>query len=401
MKNIELNTFFDLYPSPYPFDVPDRLSKGFRRVYDLKDEQRLIFPEKRSSKDKIKDVLIIGSGHTEGIYHALRNPDLEFTCIDISEKAITSSQENAKQLKLNNITFENIDFLELKSKTKYDVIYAFNVFQYFDNPSIGFTKCNKLLKDDGALIVSVSSSYYFEDIDFIRGLLLDLNYSFDKSEDIKEAFNFVKGLDNFHPSKIRMVDGDKWINENDFVSRYLIPIHKSYSIYDLFDEISSSNFYFQGWYHNYLYYPSALLREKNELHITLFERISSLSNLDKYDCISKIFRSKNDRFSHTFCLRKNKEFEFYDNKLLDNEKSIVSLRPYQLIKTHKNQSESFAIISNFQKRLKVKEHKIANLVSKPKKISDLLADTSIDLTNDDLKNTLSDLLESSIIFLYE
>ena len=67
MNKVTLDKYFDLYPSPYPFDVPERISNGLRRPYDINDEKHLIFPEKNSKKKSIENVLIVGSGYSEGV----------------------------------------------------------------------------------------------------------------------------------------------------------------------------------------------------------------------------------------------------------------------------------------------------------------------------------------------
>ena len=36
---------FDYYPIPHPYDVKERVNKGFRLPYDLQDEIRLLFPK--------------------------------------------------------------------------------------------------------------------------------------------------------------------------------------------------------------------------------------------------------------------------------------------------------------------------------------------------------------------
>ena len=111
-----MENFFDKFPSPHPFDVQERISNGFREPYDLSKESRLIFPEKLNKSFKIKTALIIGSGHTEGIYHALRNPDITYTCIDISKKAIDASIKDANRLKLKNCTFIHANFLDFNKE---------------------------------------------------------------------------------------------------------------------------------------------------------------------------------------------------------------------------------------------------------------------------------------------
>ena len=100
MTQKNLDKFFDSYPSPYPFDVSKRIKEGYRECFDLFEEFKLIFPEKNSDYSNISNVLILGCGHVEGLYHSIRNPKINFDCIDISSNAILSAKENS-----DNLTF--------------------------------------------------------------------------------------------------------------------------------------------------------------------------------------------------------------------------------------------------------------------------------------------------------
>ena len=91
--NKTLANFFDLYPSPFPFNVKERVEKGYREAFDIADEYNLIFPDKGSKKNSVENVLIFGCGHTEALFHALRNPKINFVGVDISKKAINSANK--------------------------------------------------------------------------------------------------------------------------------------------------------------------------------------------------------------------------------------------------------------------------------------------------------------------
>ena len=84
MAQKNLDKFFDSYPSPYPFDVAKRIKEGYRECFDLFEEYKLIFPEKNSDYSNISDVLILVCVHVDVLDHALRNPIINFDCIDIS-----------------------------------------------------------------------------------------------------------------------------------------------------------------------------------------------------------------------------------------------------------------------------------------------------------------------------
>ncbi len=401
MTQKNLDKFFDSYPSPYPFDVSKRIKEGYRECFDLFEEFKLIFPEKNSDYSNISNVLILGCGHVEGLYHSIRNPKINFDCIDISSNAILSAKENSDNLKLKNVNFKIHDITSYSSKAKYDVIFATNVLQYVEDPSSVLQNIYKLLKDDGALILSLPSSYYYEDVDYMRKVLLSLGYEYNNADHIDDAFNFVYGLDGIHPSKVRMVEGDDLIDKKDFVSRYMVPYHQSFSIIQLFNLLESTNLFFQKWYYNQLYYPSALIRAVSSKHASLFDRINSLDKITKWDSVCRIFRSRNDRFSHTLCVRKEKEFEFIEEKLLNDDKSIVAVKPFQYIESIPKTSEKYAIMTNFKKKLDEDEINILDLLKKPKSLEKLLNNKAVNISANNTIDIIRKLSESGIIHLYQ
>ena len=395
--NKTLSNFFDLYPSPFPFDVNERIKKGYREPFDIADEYNLIFPDKGSKKNSVENVLIFGCGHTEALFHALRNPTINFIGVDISKKAINSANKFINENNLNNIEIENVNLIDFNSNVNFDIIYANNVFQYLDDPIEGFHKSYSLLNESGAVVCSLPSSYYFSEIDIIRKRLINLGYSYLDEDNINEAFNIVSGLGGIHPARVRMVDGDKFIDKKDFVSRFLVPIFSSFSISDIFSLINNSNFYFQSWYSNSLYYPSALLRKESTKHSSLYNRINQLPDNQKWDFVCEIFKSSNDRYSHTFTLRKDKDHEFISNTLLNSDNSFVCLRNNLAIKKIPESQETFVISSNYKRKLTDNETLLVNQFEKPIKLKDIYK-LKIDI--EDIDNVIISLLESSIINIY-
>jgi SAM-dependent methyltransferase len=392
-----LSNFFDLYPSPFPFNVKERVEKGYREAFDIADEYNLIFPDKGSKKNSVENVLIFGCGHTEALFHALRNPTINFVGVDISKKAINSANKFINENNLNNIEIENVNLIDFNSNVNFDIIYANNVFQYLEDPIEGFHKSYSLLNESGALVCSLPSSYYFSEIDIIRKRLINLGYSYLDEDNINEAFNIVSGLGGIHPARVRMVDGDKFIDKKDFVSRFLVPIFSCFSISDIFSLINNSNFYFQSWYSNSLYYPSALLRKESTKHSSLYNRINQLPDNQKWDFVCEIFKSSNDRYSHTFTLRKNKDHEFISNTLLNSKNSFVCLRNNLVIKKIPESQETFVISSNYKRKLTDNETLLVNQFEKPIKLKDIYK-LKIDI--EDIDNVIISLLESSIINIY-
>jgi len=395
--NKNLDNFFDAYPSPHPFNVKERIENGYRQPFDIVDEYNLIFPDKGSKKNTVENVLIFGCGHTEAVFHALRNPKINFLGIDISNNAINSANKFIVDNNLENIKFEKIDLLDFNSEINFDIIYANNIFQYLEDPLDGFHKCYSLLSESGTVVCSLPSSYYYSEINIMRKKLINLGYSYLDDDSINEAFNIVSGLGGIHPASVRMLDNDKFIDKKDFISRFLVPIFSCFSIDDIFSLIRESNFYFQSWYSNSLYYPSALLRRDSSKHPLFYDRINNLPDLLKWDFVCEIFKSSNDRYSHTFSLRKSKDHEFINNSLIKSDDSFVSLRSNLAIKKIAESQETFIISSNYKRKLTEYETLLVNQLEKPIKIKDIKKSK---LNIDNIDNVIISLLESSIINIY-
>ena len=74
--------YFNLFPFPHPIDIKDLINKGLREPYDIIDEKKHLFPD--DIDKKVNNVLIVGCGFNQALYHAIRNPDINFTSIDFS-----------------------------------------------------------------------------------------------------------------------------------------------------------------------------------------------------------------------------------------------------------------------------------------------------------------------------
>ena len=307
-----MDNFFDTFPTPYPYDVKDRISKGMRLSFDLSDELNFIFPKRKNIKNL--NVLVVGCGYNEAVFRALRSPKFTFTGIDISEKAIDDNKDQIKNFNVKNLNVLESNIFDFKDD-KFDVIYCMDFISYQKSPLKVLKHLSSLLNDDGVILCSVDTSFYFREVDYIRNMFLDLGYSFNNTDHINEAFELVKKLDPFHPSRIAILKMDKnqakiddFIDINDFASRFLKPIHNSFSVNDIFTLIDKSDLYFQSWYDNALYYPSINLSDS--FLPSFREKLSKKNIISQWESISLIKGPYIKHFKHTFCLSKLKNNSF-------------------------------------------------------------------------------------------
>jgi 2-polyprenyl-3-methyl-5-hydroxy-6-metoxy-1,4-benzoquinol methylase len=117
---------------------------------------RLLFDIAQKYVNKSKFVLDIGCGAgTISLYLSSRG--INVLGIDISKRAIEEANKSAKNLKLENATFEIINFPTEVPKGIYDLVLCFEVLEHLKDDTLALKNIYKLLKKNGILIISVPS----------------------------------------------------------------------------------------------------------------------------------------------------------------------------------------------------------------------------------------------------
>ena len=394
------NNIFDKYPFPHPYDVKKKIEQGMRLPFDLHDELDHIFSTQKLKK-KYK-VLIVGCGHNEAIYHSLRNPKFKFTAIDISSSVIDSNLKQIEDYNIKNLKIHNIDILDFNDN-QFDIIITMDFISYHENPVQVLKHISSLLSDNGVILANVLSSSYFQQVNIIRDVLLNLGYSYESDEDINEAFDFVKKLDNLHPSRIALLDFVKgqadpnsFIDIRDFTIRFLNHSVHYYSVNELFELFKLSNVFFQGWYSNSLYYPSANI--KQNFIPPLVKRLKSKSLQEQWDNICNINGPYKSHFKHLFCLSKNESNLFLQHDLMKDHKTVLNTRKYHSYKKSRGVGNSFILSANRKTMLNDDEDAIYRLLESPRSIDYILNSNEIDLGKEKRELIINNFFESSIIF---
>lgn len=105
---------------------------------------------------KDKDVLEIGSGTGEFLYHCKSHKPKSVRGVEISEYASAIAKEKY-DVNISCSTIENF-----KAEKKYDVIFMFHVIEHVKEPQIVIDKCRTLLKEGGVLIMETPNCASFE-----------------------------------------------------------------------------------------------------------------------------------------------------------------------------------------------------------------------------------------------
>ena len=393
VSNSDISKFFDQYPFPAVINVEEYIGKGIREPFDFADDANIIFPE--NAKRKPNKVLIVGCGHNEAIYHALRNPKISYFALDISNNAVVHNKKVIKESNIKNLEVVHQDLIDSKHEN-YDLIYAKNVVSFVNSPLEALKRLSDGLSDDGALILSVPNAYHFSAVNFIRPLLRDLEFDPHNQESAKDAFELIKGLGNTHPSAMMTFGKEEFIPLVDFISLFLAPKLNIFTIQDLFDLYAKSGLYFQNWYDNVLYYPSSSIRHNETKHPGIYKKINSLDRVSMWDSIGRIFGPKRSHHYHNACLRKKSDYEFFPYNLFNNTKTYVSLSPNQTIRTLEGADSVFAVRANVRLKLSPEHKEIIDILDKPQLLSSLLEHKKIS-SNDQRSDTLLELFEASVV----
>jgi len=396
---------FDYYPIPHPYDVKERVNNGFRLPYDLQDEIRLLFP-----KGKIKkklNILIIGCGYNEAVYHALRSPKYQFTGIDISKNVCDANTKQINEYGILNLDIIQDDIFSSNLSNKYDVIICTAFISYSNNKQNIFSTLKNLVTKDGVIVLSLVSSVYDNQIKPIRNILNKMGFNYKDPESVNKAFDFVKKLDPFHPSKMAMlqvekgkINVNKFIDLNDFALRYLNSYVKSFSVKEFIDELEDNNLYFQGWYNNSLYYTEANF--SSSFNAKGAGQVNKLDVIQQWDAVCELKGPFVNHLNHLFVASLNKNNFLLSDKLLADKKSIIKLRPYQKIVKLPDSPTDYMISPNLTTMLSEDETKICKAISDyGKTIDDIMKDNKLDLSKDEIITILERLNSFSFLSIYK
>ncbi len=135
-------------------------SVQFKKIFD---ETVLEIVEKKCKLSHEVRILEVGCGHGTWINYLLKrvtNPtNIKIKGIDISEKRISLARKMLANH--SNVSLKVINFMEIISSEKYDIIFFAEVLQYInehDHYSV-FNKCFKLLTNEGYLIIIDKEKY--------------------------------------------------------------------------------------------------------------------------------------------------------------------------------------------------------------------------------------------------
>ena len=96
-----------------------------------------------------------------------RNPKVEFTSVDLSEKSLVQANQVANKLGLENASFQQADVYKLPFATgSFDHVFVCFLLEHLENPLQGLSEMQRVLKKGGTITViegDHGSTYFYPD----------------------------------------------------------------------------------------------------------------------------------------------------------------------------------------------------------------------------------------------
>lgn len=128
----------------------------YKVISDWNFTYRLIIPVLKKYLRRNLKVLDIGCG-AGTIDFYLANKVYDIIGVDISEKAVKSCIQTARNLGLRNVKFQKVFFPKERIRGKFDFIIFTEVMEHLEDDRLALKEIHKLLKPNGILLLSTPS----------------------------------------------------------------------------------------------------------------------------------------------------------------------------------------------------------------------------------------------------
>lgn len=164
---------------------------SYKRVHE--DDLHLVKMYELLSPESGEEILDIGTGNGYVAFHGARNyQDAKYTGIDIAKQSIQKNNEIAKSQAYDNIKFDSYEGVALPYKgMTFDKIVSRIAFHHFEDGVESIRQMNRVLVDNGTVLLSDAISYEEDDEQFInrfQRLKKDGHVKFYESEELKSMF---------------------------------------------------------------------------------------------------------------------------------------------------------------------------------------------------------------------
>ncbi len=179
----DVKRMYERYPYPSPMAGDTLIADNVNMISSL-------FPEDNLVNKKILDAGC-GTGHRL-MAVAKRYRKARILGIDMTSTSLEIAKKNAKKNRLENVTFQRANILELDLQEKFDIIYSSGVVHHLEDPGKGLRNLCNHLNGDGIVII-----WHYHPLGEHQRLLdreLLLTLTRNDNENLSERFNTMRAL---------------------------------------------------------------------------------------------------------------------------------------------------------------------------------------------------------------
>tara|TARA_Y100001968_G_scaffold318990_1_gene349940 strand:- start:1165 stop:2109 length:945 start_codon:yes stop_codon:yes gene_type:complete len=277
--------FYEKHPFP-PNSIELNKPKDFKWYLSIEAVNNFFNRSCHVGSGRSHSLFILDAGCGTGLstnYLAHQNRDSQIHAIDISRSSLEIAQKRIVYSgadKKANVTFENINFLDMENFNKFNFINSIGVIQHLKNPLEGFLKINFLLADNGIAHIYLYAKRGRENLNRIKQIfrLMELDSNI---ESINICRDFLDSLPINNPIQIEYEDRWKEFCKSDinFADLFLHPYQNEFTITSIFSLIKQSGLEFLG-FRNTDFWNLGRILDKDFLAIA-----KKLSTIDQYRLI--------------------------------------------------------------------------------------------------------------------
>ena len=314
------------------FDLEHHLASSFA-YHDARELEPLFC--KLESDIQPSNVLIAGCGTNQAATHALRNPDIDYTAVDISHSSVNHQKFLKKKYALKNLTLAVLNIEDVWTLNKsYDHIISTGVLHHFQRPDEALKAITHVLNPSGVLNLMLYATskrigiYQLQEAFSLMGLSqtqihVDLIRSF-----------LNQNLPKTHAAYdyVQLAKTDLTY-DGGIVDTFLNPVDQSYSVLELHELLASCDLTLDQWITPWLYEPTYFFGSNQ----TLLKQIKKLKAPEKHHVTDLLTGFLG---AHRFLARPTAEYKNRESKLKDEtSRGNRSLAMHPLCKLVKRPNE--------------------------------------------------------------